>query len=90
VVLFGSSLWTPIDANQCTAERQDGDGHSSINADLPAVWSDDVAKDACLFFHKCVHCHRLMRPKAGDCCVFCSHGSEKCPLAQMQSACTGR
>jgi hypothetical protein len=27
-------------------------------------------------------CHTLLRPKAGDCCVFCSYGSAKCPPMQ--------
>jgi hypothetical protein len=51
---------------------------------------EKMPTDSYRLFHKCVHCHTLMRPKAGDCCVFCSYGSEKCPLAQMQSACRGR
>ena len=35
--------------------------------------------DACLYFHECVACHAVLRPKPGDCCVFCSFGSVKCP-----------
>jgi hypothetical protein len=35
--------------------------------------------DACLFFYHCTACGALLRPKPGDCCVFCSHGSVKCP-----------
>jgi hypothetical protein len=27
-------------------------------------------------------CHALVRPKAGDCCVFCSYGSATCPPMQ--------
>lgn len=39
--------------------------------------------DACLFFHECVHCRALLRPKPGDCCVFCSYGDVKCPPRQQ-------
>ena len=39
--------------------------------------------DACLFFHECAGCHTLLRPKAGDCCVFCSFGSVPCPPIQV-------
>lgn len=39
--------------------------------------------DACLFFHQCWRCNAVMRPKPGDCCVFCSFGSVKCPPVQM-------
>ena len=43
--------------------------------------------DACLFFHECDGCHRLLRPKTGDCCVFCSFGSVPCPPIQAGGAC---
>jgi len=44
--------------------------------------------DACQFFYDCRHCGSLLRPKAGDCCVFCSFGSEKCPpMQQSGNAC---
>lgn len=35
--------------------------------------------DSCLFFYHCTNCGILLRPKAGDCCVFCSYGSVACP-----------
>ena len=31
--------------------------------------------DACQFFYECEGCRVLLRPKKGDCCVFCSYGS---------------
>ncbi|MEW6036944.1 MAG: GDCCVxC domain-containing (seleno)protein [Pseudomonadota bacterium] len=40
--------------------------------------------DACLYFYECSGCGTLLRPKAGDCCVFCSYGSMKCPPVQAQ------
>ena len=40
--------------------------------------------DQCLFFYECPSCHARLRPRPGDCCVFCSYGSIKCPLAQSQ------
>jgi hypothetical protein len=43
--------------------------------------------DACVYFHECVGCHSLIRPKAGDCCVFCSYGSVRCPPIQRGSSC---
>lgn len=45
--------------------------------------------DACVFFHECPACHALLRPKPGDCCVFCSYGSVKCPPVQQQRGCCG-
>ncbi len=35
--------------------------------------------DACLFFYECTSCHAVLRPLPGDCCVFCSFGTVKCP-----------
>lgn len=45
--------------------------------------------DACQFFYECPSCHALLRPKAGDCCVFCSYGDVKCPPVQQARACCG-
>ena len=30
----------------------------------------DMPTDYCLFFHDCVHCGAVLRPKKGDDCVF--------------------
>jgi hypothetical protein len=38
--------------------------------------------DACAFVYECTNCLKLLRPLAGDCCVFCSYGSVKCPPFQ--------
>ena len=35
--------------------------------------------DACLYFFECPSCRRMIRPKHGDCCVFCSYGDHQCP-----------
>ena len=40
--------------------------------------------DACLYFYECTQCKVLLKPKAGDCCVFCSYGSVACPPIQEQ------
>ncbi len=31
--------------------------------------------NACLFLYEYEHCQAVLRPKPGDCCVFCSFGS---------------
>ncbi|MFN9421951.1 GDCCVxC domain-containing (seleno)protein [Gemmatimonas sp.] len=41
--------------------------------------------EACLFFHECSSCRTLLRPNAGDCCVFCSYGTVACPPIQEGS-----
>ena len=32
-------------------------------------------------------CGTLLRPKSGDCCVFCSYGTVPCPPIQQHSPC---
>lgn len=34
--------------------------------------------DACQYFYECESCHSRLKPKDGDCCVFCSYGTVKC------------
>ncbi|HWZ72981.1 MAG TPA: GDCCVxC domain-containing (seleno)protein [Casimicrobiaceae bacterium] len=46
--------------------------------------------DACQFYYECEGCKALLRPKPGDCCVFCSFGSARCPPMQMQSSDPGQ
>lgn len=44
--------------------------------------------DACQFFYECPSCRTLLKPKPGDCCVFCSYGSTPCPPIQLQRGAT--
>ncbi|HKI61773.1 MAG TPA: GDCCVxC domain-containing (seleno)protein [Mariprofundaceae bacterium] len=32
-------------------------------------------------------CHALLKPKAGDCCVYCSYGDVPCPPIQQNQSC---
>ena len=42
---------------------------------------------ACQFFYECKTCKTLLKPKEGDCCVYCSYGTVKCPPIQEGSSC---
>ncbi len=42
--------------------------------------------DACVHFYECTNCHTLLHPKPGECCVFCSYGSSKCPPKQREAS----
>ena len=50
---------------------------------------ETMPTDACWFLYDCQGCGELLRPKPGDCCVFCSYGSVPCPPVQQQQACCG-
>ena len=41
-----------------------------------------MPKDSCQFFYECTSCKKVLKPKEGDCCVFCSYGTVKCPSKQ--------
>ena len=45
-------------------------------------WTEAMPADACLWFWNCPACGKLLRPKPGDCCVFCTYGSVPCPPRQ--------
>jgi hypothetical protein len=46
--------------------------------------AETMPTEACQFFYECKGCGAIFKPKAGDCCVFCSFGSEKCPPMQAK------
>lgn len=51
-----------------------------------AETEEKMPEDARRFFHNCAACGTRLRPRQGDCCVFCSYGSVPCPPVQR----TGR
>jgi len=48
---------------------------------------EEMPTDACVFFYRCTGCDALLKPLAGDCCVFCSYGDTPCPpkLCEMET-----
>ena len=46
---------------------------------------EEMPTDACQFFYECENCQVVMKPKEGDCCVYCSYGSVKCPPVQKEN-----
>lgn len=45
----------------------------------------EVPANACQWLWECEGCGALLRPLAGDCCVFCSYGTG-CPSAPGRAA----
>jgi hypothetical protein len=48
--------------------------------------AEQMLVNACRFFYTCAGCGSRLRPKAGDCCVFCSYGDVPCPPMQEAKA----
>lgn|SRR6185312_3652075 len=51
--------------------------------------TETMPTDACIYFYECTSCKGLLRPLPGDCCVFCSYGSVKCPPVQTPGSAMG-
>lgn len=43
--------------------------------------------DACVYFYECEQCKTRLKPLHGDCCVYCSYGTVKCPPIQSGINC---
>ncbi len=50
---------------------------------------ETMPTDYCQFFYTCTQCQTRLRPKEGDCCVYCSYGSVPCPSVQEERAARG-
>ncbi len=51
--------------------------------------SEEMPTDACQWFYQCASCDAVLKPKPGDCCVYCSYGTVPCPPIQNGDACCG-
>ena len=50
---------------------------------------EEMPTDACQWLLDCTSCGAVLKPRPGDCCVFCSHGTANCPPVQTGHACCG-
>ena len=44
--------------------------------------TETMPTDFCQVFYECLRCGAILRPKPGDCCIFCSFGTVPCPPVQ--------
>jgi hypothetical protein len=49
--------------------------------------AEQMAENSCQFFWECLECKAMIKPKEGDCCVFCSYGDVPCPPVQQEKTC---
>lgn len=45
---------------------------------------ESMATDSCQFFYECTNCKKVLRPRPGDCCAYCSYGTVSCPSKQKE------
>ncbi len=46
--------------------------------------TETMAADSCQYFYQCKGCGVVLKPKSGDCCVFCSFADTPCPPMQAR------
>lgn len=44
--------------------------------------TENLPTDVCVIKYTCKNCNTELTPKVGDCCVFCTYGTHKCPSKQ--------
>lgn len=49
--------------------------------------TEEMPINACQWFYECEACKALLKPLKGDCCVYCSYGTVKCPPIQEGQGC---
>lgn len=49
--------------------------------------TENMPTDACQYFYECTNCKTMLKPRQGDCCVYCSYGTVPCPPIQQNKKC---
>ena len=71
------------------------DGNTLTNIEMESVITcpkcghvetETMPTDACQWFYDCKGCGEVLKPKSGDCCVYCSYGTVPCPPMQEGQA----
>ncbi|MEO5818962.1 MAG: GDCCVxC domain-containing (seleno)protein [Vicinamibacteraceae bacterium] len=52
-----------------------------------AAATETMPADQCVYFYECTACRAVLRPKYGDCCVFCSYADRPCPPKASGACC---
>lgn len=46
---------------------------------------EKMPKTTCVWTYVCWNCHNTLKPKPGECCIFCSYSDQKCPPKQQEA-----
>jgi len=64
------------------------ESHSTITCPNCGYQKEEIMPtNSCQFFYQCENCMTVLKPKPGNCCVFCSFGTQKCPSIQAGEKC---
>jgi thioredoxin-related protein len=45
---------------------------------------ESLPTEVCQIRYECENCSKTLTPEGGDCCVFCTHSTHKCPSKQVE------
>lgn len=81
--LYASQQEEGIAGSCCDTEKDEASLTSDITCPKCGYKkTETVPTDVCLIKYSCEKCKTVLFPKDGDCCVFCSYGTHKCPSKQ--------
>jgi hypothetical protein len=86
--LVAAAVWNTVEGRRCAACAPQPPVQRQSTIVCPSCGhhrTETMPADSCLFFYECTGCRIMLRPKPGDCCVFCSYGSVKCPPRQGEA-----
>lgn len=85
--LMGAAVWNVLAQRSCAC-AQGVELKSTITCPQCGFQREEtMPTDSCQFFYECPGCKTMLKAKAGDCCVFCSYGTVKCPPQQQGGGC---
>lgn len=89
VGLIMATIWNSMAGKKCCGCNRPVEPSKSVQLESTITCphcgfqqTEIMPADSCVYFYKCKNCQTLLKPKPGDCCVFCSYGTVKCPPKQ--------
>jgi len=49
--------------------------------------TENLPTNACEYLYTCKGCSTLLKAQNGDCCVYCTYGTNPCPPIQKDNSC---
>lgn len=88
--LLAAAVWNTLLKSRmkaCCREELAPPGALTLQAHLRCprcghVKEETMPEESCVYFYRCEGCGTVLKPRQGDCCVFCSYAEVSCPPKQ--------
>jgi hypothetical protein len=89
LVLLAATIWNyQINKRNNTCNDKAVELSSTITCpNCGHTKTETMPTNACTYFYECENCKTRLQPLQGDCCVYCSYGTVKCPPMQTGAGC---